>query len=34
MNRDWPMASAITILIILIVVLPIKMLHRLVSNYT
>jgi len=32
MNRDWPMASAITILIILIVVIPIKMLHRLVSS--
>ena len=32
MNRDWPMASAITILIILIVVIPIKMLHRLTNN--
>jgi putrescine transport system permease protein len=29
MNRDWPMASAITILIVLIIVMPIKMLHRL-----
>jgi putrescine transport system permease protein len=32
MNRDWPMASAITILIVLIVVVPIKMLHRFLSN--
>jgi putrescine transport system permease protein len=32
MNRDWPMASAITILIILIVVLPIKLLYRAMSD--
>ena len=32
MNRDWPMASAITILIILLVVLPIKALYRAVNN--
>jgi putrescine transport system permease protein len=32
MNRDWPMACAITILIILLVVLPIKLLYRAVSN--
>ncbi len=34
MNRDWPMASAITVLIIFIVVVPIKLLHRFVSNDT
>jgi putrescine transport system permease protein len=28
MNRDWPMASAITILMILIIVTPIKILNR------
>ncbi|MEK6734686.1 MAG: ABC transporter permease subunit [Pseudomonadota bacterium] len=32
MNRDWPMASAITILIIFIVVIPIKLLHRFINN--
>ena len=32
MNRDWPIASAITILIILIVVVPIKILHKFLSN--
>lgn len=32
MNRDWPMASAITILIILLVVLPIKTLYRAINN--
>ena len=30
MNRDWPMAAAITILLIIIVVAPIKILHRFV----
>ena len=28
MNRDWPMASAITILLVLIIIIPIKILHR------
>jgi putrescine transport system permease protein len=28
MNRDWPMAAAITILMIIIIVVPIKILHR------
>lgn len=32
MNRDWPIASAITILIVLIVVIPIKILHKFLSN--
>ncbi len=32
MNRDWPMAAAITVLIIMIVVVPIKLLHRLVKE--
>ncbi len=32
MNRDWPMASAITVLIILMVVIPIKLLYRYISN--
>ena len=32
MNRDWPIASAITILIIFIVVVPIKILHKFLSN--
>jgi putrescine transport system permease protein len=32
MNRDWPIASAITILIIIIVVIPIKVLHRFVDR--
>lgn len=31
MNRDWPMAAAITILLILIVVLPIKMIRKFVE---
>ncbi len=32
MNRDWPMAASITILMVIIVVLPIKILHHFVSN--
>lgn len=31
MNRDWPIASAITVLIVLIVVVPIKLVHRFVK---
>ena len=32
MNRDWPMAASITILMVIIVVLPIKILHYFASN--
>lgn len=32
MNRDWPMASAITIIIVFMVILPIKLIHRFTNN--
>lgn len=32
MNRDWPMAAAITILMVLIIVIPTKIIHRFVEN--
>ena len=31
MNRDWPMAAAVTILLVIIVVLPIKMIRKFVG---
>lgn len=32
MNRDWPMAAAITILMVIIIVIPIKILHHFVER--